>query len=458
MSLNNNLLRSLPSVDELTRVIALREAASLYSAGLVVACAREAVDEARTKLLSGEAVDTSESALAGRALERLKALSSPSIVRVVNATGTVLHTNLGRAVLCSDAAEAVALSASNPINLEFDISTGERDERDLRVSALINRLTGGEASSVVNNNAAAVLITLNTLAQGKEVIISRGELIEIGGSFRLPDVIKKSGCVLKEVGTTNRTHASDYSDAITGETALILKAHTSNYKISGFTSDVPLKELVPIGKSRGIPVVEDLGSGALVDLREYGLPYEPVVSERLGAGADIVTFSGDKLLGGPQAGIIAGKRHIIKKIRSNPLKRALRPDKLLLSALEATLRLYLNKETLAQKLPVLRTMTKPLEEIEANAVMAKDMLKKSLGHGFVVEVADSESVVGGGSLPGKNLSTKVVRITHKTIRPDEIYMMFLKASPPVVGRMSNDGFLLDMRTVDWPEDVVVKLQ
>ncbi|MCR4286940.1 MAG: L-seryl-tRNA(Sec) selenium transferase, partial [Deltaproteobacteria bacterium] len=411
-----------------------------------------------SRLLSGEAVDISEAALAGFALEKLKALSSPSIVRVVNATGTVLHTNLGRAVLCSDAIEAAALSASNPVNLEFDISTGKRDERDLRVSALINRLTGAEDSSVVNNNAAAVLITLNTLAEGKEVIISRGELIEIGGSFRLPDVIKKSGCVMKEVGTTNRTHASDYSDAITPQTALLLKAHTSNYTISGFTSEVSLKELVTIGKKSGIPVVEDLGSGTLVDLREYGLPYEPVVSESIAAGADIVTFSGDKLLGGPQAGIIAGKKHIIEKIRSNPLKRALRADKLTLSALEATLRLYLNKETLAQKLPVLRAMTKPLEEIEANAVMAADMLKKSLGHGFTVEVTDSESVVGGGSLPGRNLATKVVRLTHKTIRPDEIYMMFLRASPPVVGRVSNDSFLLDLRTVDRPEDVVVKLK
>lgn len=458
MSVKDSVLRSLPSVDELTRADVLKQAVGVYSHALVTESARQAIDEARGRLLSGEAVDTSESALAGLALEKLKTLSSPYIVRVVNATGIVLHTNLGRAVLCNEAIEAVVLSASNPVNLEFDLSTGKRDERDLRVSALINRLTGGEDSSVVNNNAAAVLLTLNTLAEGKEVIISRGELIEIGGSFRLPEVIKKSGCVLKEVGTTNRTHASDYSDAITPQTAILLKAHTSNYKISGFTSEVPLKELVTIGKSSGIPVVEDLGSGTLVDLQEYGLPYEPVVSESIGTGADIVTFSGDKLLGGPQAGIITGKRHIIEKIRSNPLKRVLRADKLLLSALEATLRLYLNKETLAQKLPVLRAMTKPLEEIEANAVTAADMLKKALPKDFIVEVTDSESVVGGGSLPGRNLQTKVVRLTHKTIRPDEIYMMFLSASPPVVGRVSDNSFLLDLRTVDQPEDVVVKLQ
>lgn len=456
MSVKDSLLRSLPSVDELTRASALKEAAVVYSHALVTESARLSIDEARGRLLSGETVDTSESALAGFALEKLKTLSSPSIVRVVNATGIVLHTNLGRAVLCSDAVEAVVLSASNPINLEFDLSTGKRDERDLRVSALINRLTGAEDSCVVNNNAAAVLLTLNTLAEGKEVIISRGELIEIGGSFRLPDVIKKSGCVMKEVGTTNRTHPSDYLNAITPQTALLLKAHTSNYTISGFTSEVSLDELVKIGKSSGIPVVEDLGSGTLVDLQEYGLPYEPVVSERLGSGADIVTFSGDKLLGGPQSGIIAGKRHIMEKIRANPLKRALRPDKLTLSALEATLRLYLNKETLAQKLPVLRAMTKPLEEIEANAVIAADMLKKALPKDFIVEVTDSESVVGGGSLPGRNFATKVIKITHKTIRPDAIYMMFLRASPPVVGRVSGNGFLLDLRTVDRPEDVVVK--
>ncbi|MBI5344873.1 MAG: L-seryl-tRNA(Sec) selenium transferase, partial [Deltaproteobacteria bacterium] len=319
----------------------------------------------------------------------------------------------------------------------------------------MRRLTRAEASCVVNNNAAAVLITLNTLAEGKEVIISRGELIEIGGSFRLPEIIKKSGCILREVGTTNRTHEKDYAGAVNANTALIFKAHRSNYTVSGFTSEVDLKGLVEIGRRHGLPVVEDLGSGALLDLAAWGLPYEPVVGERVEIGADVVTFSGDKLLGGPQAGLIAGKKQVIDRIKSNPLKRALRADKLTLAALEATLRLYLNPDKLGKKLPALKAMTRSLDDIEEAADKAASLLKNALGRDFTVAVLDTASQIGGGSLPGHDLPTKAVAITHKSIGPEKIYRMFLGNDTPIAGRVHKEMFLLDMRTVERAEDVLL---
>ncbi|MEK7773245.1 MAG: L-seryl-tRNA(Sec) selenium transferase, partial [Deltaproteobacteria bacterium] len=283
---------------------------------------------------------------------------------------------------------------------------------------------------------------------------SRGELIEIGGSFRLPDIMKKRGCVMKEVGTTNRTHPSDYASAVTDNTALIFKAHTSNYRIVGFTAEVGLKELVEIGSVRNIPVVEDLGSGAVADLSRYGLPKEPVAGESIASGAGIVTFSGDKLLGGPQAGVIAGRKDLVDRIRKNPLKRALRADKLTLSALDATLRLYLNEDTLPRTLPVLRHMARPLNEMEESARIAATLLKEALGDGFTIDVEDGESVAGSGALPGHNFKTRVVAITHRTAGPDRISGFFLNNDPSILGRVNKDRFILDMRTVERPGDVV----
>ncbi|MBI5642904.1 MAG: L-seryl-tRNA(Sec) selenium transferase [Deltaproteobacteria bacterium] len=446
--MKKELLRALPSVDELARMGALKDAAQRYSAALVTDTSRTILEEARAGILNRAISEVSKESLAGLVLKRLQELHNSSFVKIINASGTILHTNIGRAVLSKEAVEAINLSAEGNVNLEFDLETGERGQRDSHVEGLLKRLTNCEAAAVVNNNAASVLITLNTLAEGKEVIISRGELIEIGGSFRLPEIIKKSGCILKEVGATNRTHPEDYVKAITPDTALILKAHTSNYKVIGFTSEVGLEELAAIGKAHGVPVVEDLGSGSLIDLSLYGLPKEPVVGERVASGADLVTFSGDKLLGGPQAGIITGKKEFIERIRKNPLKRALRADKLTLSALEATLRLYLNNEKLKDVLPSLRYMTRPLADIEEKAVMASVLLENALGPDFNIEVLDGESVVGGGALPEYGLPTKVVSITSGKKSPDDIFKLFLNNRPAILGRIHKDRFMLDLRTIE----------
>jgi len=451
--MEKSLLRGIPSVDEVLRSGELTRVVEVYSATLVADATRDALEGLRKGVLSGGTHDLSLPNIARLVEGRIETLLRPSVVRVVNATGTILHTNIGRAVLGEEAQKAVMLAVGS-VNVELDLASGARGDRDGHIEALIKRLTGAEAACVVNNNAAAVLLTLNTFAEGRDVVISRGELIEIGGSFRLPEIIKKSGCLLKEVGTTNRTHPKDYAEAVSKDTALLFKAHTSNYRVVGFTSEVPLKELVRIGKDRGVPVVEDLGSGALVDLSLYGLPKEPLVSESIKDGVDIVTFSGDKLLGGPQSGIIAGKKELVDRIKSNPLKRALRADKLTIAGLEATLRLYLDPDKLPERLPVLRHMTRGLPDIEGAAQKAKGLIKDALGPGYTVEVEDGESVVGGGSLPGHGIPTKVVAITHPTIKPEEIFKRFLGAKTPIIGRVNKERFLLDMRTVEEARDVV----
>lgn len=447
------LLRDIPSVDELVRDPALAEVCDKHSPALVTQAARAAVDMIRGEIVSGRRTTLSNDDINAVVIDRLNDIVTPRMRRVINATGTVLHTNLGRAMLSEQACQAVEFAGRSTVNLEMDISTGERGERDSLVEDLIKRLTGAEAACIVNNNAAAVLLTLNTLAEGKEVIVSRGELIEIGGSFRLPDVIKKSSCIMREVGTTNRTHAKDYSDAVTKDTGVFFKAHTSNYKVVGFTAQVSLTELAGLGAKHNVPVVEDLGSGSLVNLTRWGLPKEPVVSDSIAAGAGLVTFSGDKLLGGPQAGIIVGKKTLVDMVRKNPLKRALRVDKLTLAALEATLRLYLNLDTLSQTLPTLRTLVRPLTEIDAVAQAAAELLAGALGDGYIITVEDATSVVGGGTLPGYELLTKAVAITHPKRGADEIAKIFLSNNPPILGRINKDRFLLDMRTVERAQDV-----
>jgi L-seryl-tRNA(Ser) seleniumtransferase len=372
----------------------------------------------------------------------------PPLTPVINATGVVLHTNLGRAVLAEAAVTAVAQAARSPVNLEYDLEAGDRGDRDSVVESELCALTGAEAATVVNNNAAAVLLALNTLAEGREVVVSRGELIEIGGSFRIPEVMAKSGARLHEVGTTNRTHARDYIQAIGPATALLLKVHPSNYRIVGFTAEVGLEELVAIGRAHSVEVMEDLGSGALIDLAPHGLPREPVVADRIAAGAALVTFSGDKLLGGPQAGIVVGKRELVARLRANPLKRALRCDKLTLAALSATLRLYLRSANLAAELPTLRLMKRSLRELAEAAERIRVGLRGRLGDEFELTVGGSTSQIGSGALPAEELESRALRVTHPRLSPNAIARFFRSARPPVIGRIKDGSFQLDLRAVD----------
>ncbi len=383
-------------------------------------------------------------------VEHAAAADEPALKTIVNATGVVLHTNLGRAILPESAIEAMAQAARSAVNLEFDLDGGGRGDRDALVESELCALTGAEAATVVNNNAAAVLLALTAIAEGREVIVSRGELIEIGGSFRLPDVMTRSGARLREVGTTNRTHPADYENAIGSETALLLKVHPSNYRVVGFTSEVTLEELVKIGRARGIPVMEDLGAGALIDMSAYGLPREPVVADRIGVGADLVSFSGDKLLGGPQAGIIVGKRALIAKLKANALKRALRCDKLTLAAVSATLRLYLRSGNLAAELPTLRFLTRAVHEMKQIAPRARDILLDHLGAEFRCEIIESTSQIGSGALPTEELPTIAIRVTHPQISANSIADLFRRARPPIIGRVTDDGFQLDLRAIEDP--------
>ena len=478
--------RDIPSVERLLLTPRARELLRRYSRPFVLHVLREVLDDVRRSNTSFDeragdgapapsrasrtlavAVDAgpgsarpSANGLEERILARLESRladgTRPRLRRVVNATGVVLHTNLGRALLPAEVARSVVEAATNPVSLELDLATGGRGERDRLVEEDLTALTGAEAAAVVNNNAAAVLLALNTLAEGREVIVSRGELIEIGGSFRLPEIMAKSGARLREVGTTNRTHLDDYRRAIGPDTALLLKVHTSNYRIVGFTAEVALEELVALGRTADLPVLVDLGSGALVDLAAYGLPREPLVAEVVGRGADVVTFSGDKLLGGPQAGILVGTRAAIERLRANPIRRAVRPGKLDLAALEATLRLYRHDPHLAGDLPTLRWLTRSIGEMEAVGHAAAALLGERLGPGHVVEVVVSESEVGSGALPGVKLPSRALAIRHPDRSPGELARRFREAEPPVIGRVSGGTFLLDLRGIFAAEELAVR--
>ncbi len=380
--------------------------------------------------------------------ELAQLLSIPSPRVVVNATGVVLHTNLGRAELAEPAIQAVAEIASSASTLEFDLATGNRGSRDASATEHLKALTGAEDALVVNNNAAAVLLALNSMAQGKEVIVSRGELVEIGGSFRIPDILAKSGAILREVGTTNRTHPSDYADAVGPDTGLLLKVHPSNYAIDGFTAEVLLSELVAIGREHGVPVVEDLGSGALIDLADYNLPSEPVVNERVRSGADAITFSGDKLLGGPQAGLIVGRTAALSGMKKNPLKRALRCDKMTLAALDATLRLYRTSTDLLSDLPTLRALTRDLAQIESVASCAAELIATLFGPDFDVDVGACESQIGSGAQPTAAIASRGVSIAHSAIAPLDIAAHFRANARPIIGRVHNQRFWLDCRCIE----------
>ena len=452
-----NLLREIPSVDRLLKHVRFEALLARYNRDYVTQKCREVLDRLRDEIRRDGRIspgDIEDEAVIKRLEATIRTESVPGHVRVVNATGTILHTNLGRALLPQVAIDAMTAVAGYPVNLEYDLEAGKRGRREEMIQRLLVELTGAEAATVVNNNAAAVLLGLNTFAQGKEVIVSRGELIEIGGAFRIPEVMAKSGATLKEVGSTNRTHPSDYENAIHDKTALLLKVHTSNYKVVGFTSEVTLDQLVAIGKKHNIPVMEDLGSGALIDLSRYGLPKEPIVSERIRAGADVVTFSGDKILGGPQAGLMVGSREWIGRINKNHLQRALRCGKLTLAALEATLRLYRQSPDITQAIPTLRAFTRRLDEIREFGEAVLPKLQATLGDGFRLMLEDSTSQIGSGALPTEELPTFVIAIEHPKLSATAIAKKFRDANPPIIGRIKEDRFLLDLRTIFEPQDVI----
>jgi len=449
------LLRTLPAVEKLLTAPALSPLLRRYNRSYVTDTVRAVLSAVRQEILAGalrapvEEAEVVRRVAAGIAREDHSPLRS-----VVNATGTVLHTNLGRALLAKAAIDEVVRAAATPVTLEYDLIAGGRGDRDEVIEADLLALTGAEGATVVNNNAAAVLLALNTLADGKEAVVSRGELIEIGGSFRIPDVMRKSGVCLREVGTTNRTHVQDYAGAITAQTGVLLKVHPSNYRIIGFTSAVDLEELVALGRTHHVPVMEDLGAGALIDLSLYGLPKEPVVAERVAKGADVVTFSGDKLLGGPQAGLIVGRKEGITRIKQNPLKRALRPGKLTLAALSATLRLYRRSPELVAELPTLRWLTRPRAEMDAVAAQALPLLQARLGEGCSLTVEDGRAQIGSGTLPEEELSSRVIAIRHAQLSGEKIAARFRASNPPILGRIHEGAFLLDLRGIFAAEDLV----
>jgi L-seryl-tRNA(Ser) seleniumtransferase len=450
----------MPSIDEVLR--AAKDAPTfqeLSSAYLKTIVSRGA-DSVRAAIGAGKfaSVETRDAIMAEilREAARIHLSDEPALKPVINATGVILHTNLGRAILPESAIEALEQAARSAVNVEYDLEQGGRGDRDSLVERDLCALTGAEAAAVVNNNAAAVLLALTALAEGREAVVSRGELIEIGGSFRLPDVMVRSGAKLREVGTTNRTHARDYRDAIGPDTALLLKVHPSNYRVVGFTSNVSLAELVTIGRERGIPVIEDLGAGALIDFAPYGLPREPVVAERIAAGADLVTFSGDKLVGGPQAGIIVGKRELVNRIKSNALKRALRCDKLTLAALEATLRMYLKSPKILAEIPALRLLTRDVAEIRQMAPRAQDIIAERLGSEYRVVIVDSSCQIGSGALPTEEIPSVALKITHPSIPVDSIAAKFRRARPPIIGRIKDNAFHLDLRAIEDPDVLAVQ--
>ncbi len=449
----NQLLRQLPAISVLLQNKEVQSMIGRYGHSLVADTAGQVVEEVRRRIIddiNGQQ-DESKEVVLSSIIEALKLQVSikvqPKLRRVINATGIILHTNLGRAILGESAINAVNYVARGYSNLELDLHTGERGSRYAHVERLICELTGAEGALVVNNNAAAVLLVLSALARDREVIVSRGQLVEIGGSFRIPDVMKQSGAALVEVGTTNKTHLADYERAINDNTALLLKVHTSNYKIIGFTSQVSNDDLVKLGRERSIPVFEDLGSGVLVDFRKFGLQYEPTVQDSLKQGVDLVSFSGDKLFGGPQAGIIVGRKDLIESCKRNPLTRALRVDKLTFAALEATLRLYIEESKAVEEVPTLRMLTTSYEEMLPRVKRNARRLKMAINGEAAIEVISGYSQVGGGALPEENIPSPLV-----AIKPTEISVNWLEerlryASVPVLARIQKDNLLIDFRTV-----------
>ena len=447
----------IPSVDRLLKTVGLAPLLARYGHSQVTAVLRGHLEHLRREALAGDLAHASlaDAAIAAALEERLTEGARLTLRPVFNLTGTVLHTNLGRAQLPDEAVRALAQAATSAVTLEFDVETGERGERDSLVEGLLCELTGAEAATVVNNNAAAVLLMLAVMAARREVIVSRGELIEIGGSFRLPDIMRRAGAKLIEVGTTNRTHPADYAAALSARTALLMKVHTSNYAISGFTRSVTLAELVELGRTRRVPVAVDLGSGSLLDLTRWQLPAEPTVRDAVAAGADLVAFSADKLLGGPQAGLLVGRADLIRKLRLDPLKRALRVSKLTLAALEAVLSLYRAPELLPERLPTLRLLTRAASEMRALASRLRPLLQQALGEAYEVSDAPMMSQIGSGALPIDRLTSHglVVRARGRKGAGLGRLEAALRALPrPVIGRLAEKALWLDLRCLEAADE------
>ncbi len=447
MEISRAALRDLPSVDAVLKSAAAAALLERFGRSASTETIRIVLAEARVDLKSGMQDVPTVDQVVSLALDRLADGDRSGLRPVFNLTGTVLHTNLGRAVLAEAAIEAAVAAMRDPVALEFDLATGARGERDDHIKELLCALTGAEDATVVNNNAAAVLLALNTLAVGREAIVSRGELIEIGGAFRMPDIMSRAGAKLVEVGTTNRTHPKDYVAAINEATGVILKVHTSNYRILGFTSEVGSAELARIAAARKVPLMNDLGSGTLVDMSRYGLKSEPTVREAVTGGADVVTFSGDKLLGGPQAGFIVGKRAIIEAINRNPLKRALRVDKIRLAAIAATLKLYRDPDRLAERLPTLRLLARPRSEIEDQALRLLPHVQHAAGRDFTVSVCECESQIGSGALPLDTIPSAGLRIASNTggVALERLAAVLRGLERPVIGRLEEGAIILDLR-------------
>lgn len=481
--MQNDILRSIPSVNELLESPEISKLTDMYPRQLVVDAIRTVLEDIRQSLANKKGISRFditqksppyEGGKTGGVKNRVEAQAvdlSPQrlyhlvqqslqqkfcgIEHAINATGIILHTGLGRAPLADEAAKQIQNILKGFCTLEIEKLTGRRGVRYHHIEQLISMITGAESALVINNNAAAVLLALDTLARGKEVIISRSQLVEIGGSFRMPDVMSKGGALLVEVGTTNKTYLSDYSNAITERTGLILKVHQSNFKIVGFTETVDLKDLVSLGKERNIPVMYDLGSGALIDLERFGLPHEPTVQESIKAGVDIVTFSTDKLLGGPQGGIIAGKKKWVDLLKKNPLTRALRVGKLTVAALEATLRLYLDEGLAIQKIPVLTMILTPRGAIEERCKRLINDMAPEVKACMDIAIIDGLSEMGGGSLPGEGIPTKLISLRSEKINADELAARLRGNTPPIFARIEQDRVLLDMRTVYDGEVVTI---
>ncbi|WP_424626793.1 L-seryl-tRNA(Sec) selenium transferase [Bradyrhizobium sp. SYSU BS000235] len=453
MDAGTSLPSRIPSVDEILKTPQAQEAAVRFGRTRAVHAIRHATAVVRREIGAGAAVVPDAEAIAVDALLWLETDARPNARAVFNLTGTILHTNLGRAILAEAAIDAATVAMREALALEFDITQGKRGERDTLVRGLLCELTGAEDATIVNNNAAAVLLALNTLAKGKEAIVSRGELIEIGGAFRMPEIMARAGTRLVEVGTTNRTHEKDYAAAINPKTGLILKVHTSNYRIEGFTKSVSGKAISALARASHVPLLNDLGSGTLVDLARYGLTHEQTVAEALAEGADLVTFSGDKLLGGPQAGFIVGSRELIARLNRNPMKRALRIDKIRLAAIEATLRLYLDPDRLAERLPTLRMMARPLADIEAAADRLKPAVAAAAGPDFAADVIACASQIGSGALPTEVIPSAGIALRAVNTRGKGRALMTLAAAlraldQPVIGRVENDTLILDLRCLE----------